>query len=101
MAGEESTPPEEQTELIKTTVLARLKRIEGQVRGIQRMVEAGKECDDILVQVRAVRSALQAAKSLILKRFLLQCYVKAIEENEDPDIAFEQAVKTLTTFSDE
>ena len=51
---------------LKHDVLARMKRIEGQVRGIQRMIDEGKECADVLVQVRAVRSALRSATTQIM-----------------------------------
>jgi len=100
MTTRENGFTEEESEKIKSSVLARLKRIEGQVRGIQRMVEAGKECESILTQVRAVRSALQSANSLILKRFLMQCYTKSLDEHSDPEEALHQAIKILATFSD-
>lgn len=100
MAPEENGFSKEESEQIRMNVLARLKRIEGQVRGIQRMVEAGKECESILTQVRAVRSALQAANNLILKRYLLQCYLDSLEENGDHQQALGNAVKILATFSE-
>jgi CsoR family transcriptional regulator, copper-sensing transcriptional repressor len=54
--------PELQSELT-----ARLRRIEGQVRGVQRMIEEGRDCPDILQQMAAIRSAVHQA-SLILAR---------------------------------
>ncbi len=90
------TVPEE--EKIKKNVLSRMKRIEGQVRGIQGMIEAGKECEDILVQVRAVRSALQSANKLILKRYMLRCYADAMTEGADEKEALDKFIKVLTGF---
>jgi DNA-binding FrmR family transcriptional regulator len=52
-------------------VSTRLKRIEGQIRGIQRMVEEGRDCRDIVNQVVAVKSALSS-----LNAVLLSCYVR-------------------------
>lgn len=92
----ETTDREE--EKIKKNVLSRMKRIEGQVRGIQRMIEAGKECEDILVQVRAVRSALQSANKLILKRYMLRCYADAVESGNDEKEALDKFIKVLTGF---
>lgn len=93
----ETTSEEEK---IKTNVLSRMKRIEGQVRGIQGMIEAGKDCEDILVQVKAVRSALQAANKLILKRYMLKCYAESAESGTDSKEALDKFVRVLTGFID-
>ncbi len=74
---------EQEQEAVKQNVQKRLKRIEGQIRGIQRMIEEGKECEDILVQVRAARSALQSASKLILKRYILRCQIGALQNSSD------------------
>jgi DNA-binding FrmR family transcriptional regulator len=64
---------------INERVLRRLKNIEGQVRGIQRMVEEEKYCVDILIQISAVRAALNSAGMVILKRHIESCVAEAIE----------------------
>ena len=92
----EKTTAEEQA--IKKNVLSRMKRIEGQVRGIQGMIEAGKECEDILVQVRAVRSALQSANKLILKRYLLRCYAESVDEGRDQQESLDKFIRVMTGF---
>ncbi|WP_419786306.1 metal-sensitive transcriptional regulator [Pseudodesulfovibrio sp.] len=91
-----STEPEQ--EKIKKNVLSRMRRIEGQVRGIQRMIEEGKECGDILVQVRAVRSALQSANKLILKRYMLRCYEDSMETGGDDHESLDKFISLLTGF---
>lgn len=91
---------EAEQERIKKNVLSRMKRIEGQVRGIQRMIEAGKECEDILVQVRAVRSALQSANKLILRRYMLRCHAEAVETGASQEESLEKFIKVLTSFLD-
>ena len=58
----------------KETLLRRLKRVEGQVRGIQRMVENGRECESIITQLAAVRSAIDGVASLILKNYMKICF---------------------------
>ncbi len=88
---------EVEQERIKKNVLSRMKRIEGQVRGISRMIEEGKECEEILVQVRAVRSALQSANKQILKRYMLKCHVDTVQGNNQ-DESLDKFIKVLTGF---
>jgi DNA-binding FrmR family transcriptional regulator len=65
-----------------TDVLNRLKSIEGHVRGIQRMVENGDYCIDIVSQVVAVQRALQKVNTLVLDHHLHTCVTTAIRSNE-------------------
>jgi DNA-binding FrmR family transcriptional regulator len=58
--------------------LNRLKRIEGQVRGITNMVEDGKYCIDILTQIKATRSALKSLELKILENHLGHCVHQAV-----------------------
>lgn len=67
---------------------ARLKKIEGQVRGIQKMVEDERYCIDILVQINAVNSALKKAGMNILKRHTEFCIKDSVEKN-DPEASKE------------
>ena len=60
--------PASQEELIR-----RLKRIEGQVRGIQRMVEHDRECGDILSQLSAVNEAVRRVSFLLAEKYALEC----------------------------
>lgn len=59
--------------------IKRINRIEGQVRGIKKMVEDGKYCVDILTQVKAVRSALKSLELNILENHANHCLIKAME----------------------
>jgi DNA-binding FrmR family transcriptional regulator len=59
-------------------VLLRLRRIEGQVRGVQRMVEDGRDCREIVTQVAAIKSALASVSSQVL-----QCYASNCLGDED------------------
>lgn len=56
----------------------RLKRIKGQVNGIERMIEEGRYCADILVQIKAATSALRALELSILERHIRHCLVNAV-----------------------
>lgn len=62
----------------KDVYLGRLRRIEGQVRGLQRMVESDKYCIDILTQVSAVTRALQAVALGLLDEHLSHCVAEAV-----------------------
>ena len=65
-------------------LLSRLKRAEGQLAAVRRMVEDGHYCVDILTQVAAVRGALSGVDSLILRGHIEGCVVDAFQ-SEDPD----------------
>ncbi len=58
---------------IKSELLVRLRRIEGQVRGVQRMLEEDRDCQDVLQQLAAVRSALHNASLVFARSYALQC----------------------------
>ena len=62
----------------KPQLLNRLKRIEGQVRGVARMVEDDRYCIDVMTQLRAVRAALSRVESELLKGHLGHCIEGAI-----------------------
>jgi DNA-binding FrmR family transcriptional regulator len=67
----------------KNDYLKRLRRIEGQIRGLQRMVEDDKYCIDILTQVAAATKALQAVALGLLEEHLGHCVVQAVTEGGD------------------
>ena len=63
----------------KAAVLKRLRRVEGQVRGLQRMVDEDTYCIDVLTQVSAATKALQAVALSLLEDHLNHCVTNAIE----------------------
>jgi CsoR family transcriptional regulator, copper-sensing transcriptional repressor len=67
----------------KDTYMRRLRRIEGQVRGLQRMVDDDKYCIDILTQISAVTRALQAVALGLLDEHLGHCVAGAVAEGGD------------------
>jgi CsoR family transcriptional regulator, copper-sensing transcriptional repressor len=60
----------------------RLKRIEGQVRGIARMIEEDRYCIDVLTQIRAIRAALRGVKDTVLKDHVEHCVEDAIASSD-------------------
>jgi CsoR family transcriptional regulator, copper-sensing transcriptional repressor len=67
----------------KDSYTKRLRRIEGQVRGLQRMIEDDKYCIDILTQVAAATKALQAVAIGLLEEHLSHCVTQAVAEGGD------------------
>jgi DNA-binding FrmR family transcriptional regulator len=65
--------------------LVALRRIEGQVRGVQRMIENRKYCIDILNQIYAVRGALGRVEEEILKRHFQNCVTEAVKGSSDKE----------------
>ncbi|MFO0995800.1 MAG: metal-sensitive transcriptional regulator [Alphaproteobacteria bacterium] len=63
----------------KESCLARLRRIEGQVRGVARMVESDRYCIDIITQVQAVKAAMKRVEDEVLKDHVAHCVEGAIE----------------------
>ena len=68
-------------------VVNRLSRIEGHIRGIKTMVQSDRPCPDVLIQVAAVRGALDRVARIILDEHLSQCVARAAQEgNIDAEI---------------
>ncbi|GAA4820181.1 metal-sensitive transcriptional regulator [Nocardioides caeni] len=77
--------------------LKRLKRIEGQARGLQRMVEEEKYCIDILTQVAAMTSALQSFSMGLLEEHLSHCVVGAARAGDDEArVKIDEAMAAIT-----
>ncbi len=76
-------------------VLNRLARIEGHVRAIKKMVDADTPCPDVLVQIAAVRSALNGVGRVILEDHLRSCMMEAVEKDD-----YEQALRDLKASLD-
>jgi len=69
----------------KTPCLKRLKRIEGQVRGLARMVEQDRYCIDVVTQIAAVRAALRRVEEAVLQDHVSHCVEHAIASGDKAD----------------
>ncbi len=67
----------------RDALIKRLKRIEGQIRGVQRMIESERECESIITQLAAVRSAVEGVGALVLNNYMNLCFTK--EPNSGAD----------------
>jgi DNA-binding FrmR family transcriptional regulator len=63
----------------RENILLRLRKIEGQIRGIQKMVEREAECAEILVQVAAAKSAIKRVGTLVIQNYLKNCVRSALD----------------------
>ena len=66
-------------------MINRLSRIEGHVRSIKEMVDSGRDCSEILIQIAAVQSALQRTGKLILEEHLERCITEAVQDGDQKE----------------
>ena len=81
----------------KTKIINRLRRIEGQVKGIEKMLDSEQCCADILVQISAVRSAINKVGGLIFERYARNCLAGAATP-EGQEEALSNLIKTMNSF---
>ena len=89
-------PPRDHEE--KERLIKRLKRVEGQVRGIQKMIEEDRYCVDILVQISAIESAMKQVGYAITERHMKHCVSDAIKAGDGND-SIEELMKVLKQFN--
>ncbi|GAB4249063.1 MAG: metal-sensitive transcriptional regulator [Thermoleophilia bacterium] len=82
----------------KDKLQARLRRIEGQVRGLQRMIDEEKYCVDVLTQISSVIAALQKVGMIVLEDHIQGCVRCAIAEGKNDDRAVEELLDVLERF---
>lgn len=78
-------------------IINRLKRLEGQVRGLQNMLECGKECDAVLTQVMATKSALNQVGLQIIGHAMKNCLLK--DETMERDELIDEAIEIFLKYS--
>ena len=81
------------SEKLKTNLTSRLNRIEGQVRGVKRMIDDDVYCDDVLNVIASIQSALSGVGSLLLEYHMKSCVVEQLQ-GSDPEI-MDELMKTI------
>jgi DNA-binding FrmR family transcriptional regulator len=81
----------------KDGLLTRLKKIEGQVQGLQRMLREDKYCVDVLIQIAAVRAALDRVGVILFENHTRDCLIKALEEGRQEEMV-DELVEVLRKF---
>lgn len=80
----------------KENIVSRLHRIEGQIRGIARMIDENVYCDDVLHQISSVESALHGVKTVLLEAHMNSCVIEQIREGKDE--VMDELLVTLRKF---
>ncbi|MBV1757584.1 MAG: metal-sensitive transcriptional regulator [Dethiosulfatibacter sp.] len=79
-------------------LLNRMKRIEGQVKGIEKMIEKGEYCGDILIQISAVRSALNKVGGVIIENYAKNCIIEKMN-NIDSEDALDELLEIILKYN--
>ena len=69
-------------EISKDALLKRLKRIEGQIRGVQKMIGEDRECESLVTQLVAIRAAIESVGALVLSNYMKLCFRKSDETDQ-------------------
>ena len=85
------------TEEERKRIVNRLKRLEGQIRGLQAMLESGQECEAVLTQIMAAKSALNQVGMHVIGHAMKQCLID--EEVTDRDELIDQAIQVFLKYS--
>ncbi|WP_205520211.1 metal-sensing transcriptional repressor [Virgibacillus doumboii] len=91
-------PVTPRTDAEKNAVVNRLKRIEGQVRGIQKMVEEDRYCVDVLVQISAINAALKKVGFSMAERHTKHCVSDAVQSGQGEE-AIDELMEIMKQFS--
>lgn len=78
-------------------VIDRLAKIEGHVRGIKKMAEEGRSCEDLLLQVSAIKAAINKVGRVILEDYLEDCVIEGVRKQADQETV-ERMKKALEKF---
>lgn len=80
------------------SVLMRLRRIEGQVQGLQRMLASGRECEEVLTQIMAVRSSLDQVGLMLMERHIEHCILQGVPADAALRKELSDALKSWARF---
>lgn len=83
----------------RDNMVLRLKKIEGQVKGIQRMLDDGRACQDILTQLIAIRSGIEQVGLMMLDTQIERCMGEAAQGDKEKVKSLQQTLKMWTRFS--
>lgn len=78
----------------KTKLIQRFRRIEGQLRGLQRMIESGRACEEIITQFASINGALKSAGFLIVMYYLNDCLTRNADSVDNLEKEVEKVIKT-------
>lgn len=80
-------------------LISRMKKVEGQARGVQRMIAEGRSCSDVIVQLGAIKSAVEQVAVGILARYMAECIEREHAEGKDVSAAIKEFMPVFRKFS--
>ncbi len=81
---------------VRADLIQRLRRIEGQARGVARMIEDGRDCQEVLQQLAAIRAAVQQASIQVMRSYARECIQAA---GTSPDEVAEALIRAVSRFA--
>lgn len=83
---------------IREDMLKRIRTVKGHVAGIEKMIEEGKDCEDVILQLAAVRSSIEKIGTSILENNAYSCLTKESNSNEVDKEKLEKIIKAIIKF---
>ncbi|MFZ5351390.1 MAG: metal-sensitive transcriptional regulator [Bacillota bacterium] len=85
---------------LKGDIINRLKKIEGQVKGIQKMIEDDKCCGEVMVQISAIRSAINRVGGIVMDRYIRECMLANLKKQKsfDNDDELNEMIETIVKY---
>lgn len=80
----------------KEVIQSRMNKIKGQINGVEKMIDSDRECEDVLIQLSAINSALNAVRKIIVEEHISHCVVEGIKNGNE-----EMVVKNLNKILDQ
>lgn len=83
----------------KQKIINRLRTIKGHISGIEKMIEEGKSCDEVLLQIAAIKSSVHKVGIVIMEEHAMQCMLSDEAGNISNREQMERVIKTLLSYS--
>jgi DNA-binding FrmR family transcriptional regulator len=84
----------------KAKAQARLRKIEGQVRGLQKMIDEDRHCPDILIQISSTQQALRAVSKMLMRDHLQHCTTRAVRTSDEAAAqVYDELIDLMYTYS--
>ncbi|MFP3976121.1 MAG: metal-sensitive transcriptional regulator [Dehalococcoidia bacterium] len=81
----------------KEMLVNRLKRVEGQVRGVEKMIDEGRDCESIVTQLAAVRSAIEGVGALLLNNYMQLCFWRS-EASDSESVTVDSLARAVAIW---
>lgn len=88
-----------ENEQVKKNIINRLKTIKGHIAGIERMIDEGKPCNEVLLQIAAIKASVHKVGLVIMEESAMDCLMPDSEDGKVDREEMENVIKTLIQFS--